>query len=541
MKTNIIKNWIIILLFGISLSSCNNGDKKDDRGWFAGEEIDNPTSAEEIGTSLENLLAQADVLNKDEVKEFYQKRDNAPAWNVYDTRQSFLLQLKKADEEGLSFEDYHGKKLEQLLDSEEEKNPALLEILLTDAFFEYAEDLYYGKTDPKKLHEIFGVKRKEIQFPKLLHDAVVNEEIEKTLDGLKPNHQVYKGLKESLREYAELKEKNIAVTTIDEGEVIKPGDKDERITVLVKRLKELGVLDKDYMPKENLYDKKLASIVTDFQDKTGLAEDGVLGNSTIQLLNMDNEDKYNKILINLERWRWYPRDLGEHYILINIPDFKLVVVKDGDTVRTHNVIAGSPTKQTPIFSDSLQYIVINPEWNIPTSIKMNEIIPKASKNPSYLSSHNMYVTNANGEIVDPSSINWSGEEVKSYRIAEKPGAGNSLGRVKIIYPNQYAIYLHDTPAKSIFDQNNRAESHGCVRVENALDLAAYVVEDQKEWSLDRIQKVIGTGQTTQVPISQPIKVHHFYWSAWRENGETIFVKDVYNLDEKVLKALKAKA
>ncbi|HET8753844.1 MAG TPA: peptidoglycan-binding protein, partial [Salinimicrobium sp.] len=383
MKWNKIKNGLFILIFILSLASCNNGDK-DDRGWFAGEEIDNPTSAEEISTSLEDVLVKGEIINKKEVEEFYQKRDNVPAWNHYDTRKSFFQQLQKADEEGLSFVDYHGEKLEQLLNSDlKDEERVLLEIMLTDAFFEYAEDLYYGKIDPNKLHEIFGVKRKEIQFPKLLHGAVVNEKIEQTLDGLKPNHQVYIGLKKSLQEYATLKEKNIAVTSIKEGEVIKPGDADERMPVLVKRLKELDLLADDYIPQDNLYDEKLTSAVTKFQDKSGLAEDGVLGNSTIQLLNMDNEDKYNKILLNLERWRWFPRDLGKHYILINIPDFKLVVVKDGDTVRTHNVIAGSPTNQTPIFSDSLQYIVINPEWNIPTSIKMNEIIPKASKNPSY--------------------------------------------------------------------------------------------------------------------------------------------------------------
>src|SRR5690606_23786092 len=283
--------------------------------------------------------------------------------------------------------------------------------------------------------------------------------------------------------------------------------------------------------------EELEVAVKKFQEEKGLQADGKIGNSTLKELNLDNSDLYNKILVNLERWRWYPRDLGDHYIMVNVADFKLAVVKEGDTVRTHNVIAGSKERQTPVFTDTLEYIVINPQWNIPPTIQKEDIVPKASRNPSYLASNNISVTAPNGDALDPGSIDWTSSEVKNYRFSQSSGPSNPLGRVKIIYPNKYLIYLHDTPSKALFNRADRAESSGCVRVENAIDLAAYVVENQDSWDLEQIQKQIASGETKHVKIKRPIQVHHLYWTAWRGLEKTYFADDVYDLDKEVYEAL----
>jgi murein L,D-transpeptidase YcbB/YkuD len=535
-----------ILFLVMAAVSCNNsseGSENDNDSFFgklfgngAGENID--ISSEEISEKLENMGSQ--LMNNEKLKDFYNNRSNRAVWSDGRLRRDFYKELKKSNEEGLTFQDYHGSELEGFMDnpdnlSAEEK--ATMEVLLTDAFFEYGSHLYYGKLDPENMYEIWGVERKQKDLHKILQDAAEKGNIADAIADLKPKHQVYSDLKESLKEYEELKKEESSLKKIPEGELIKPGEKDERIAAIAARLKKLNYLDEDYTSKENRYDEKLQDAVNNFQHRKGLQTDAILGNSTIRELNMSPEDRYFQILANLERWRWYPRDLGEHYILINIPAYELTVVKDGNTVREHKVIAGTKERPTPIFSDSLQYIVLNPEWNIPSTIKNEDVIPAASKNPDYLSSRNMTVLSPEGEVIDLSSINWSSDEVKTYRFVQESGPSNPLGQVKIIYPNDYAIYLHDTPSKNLFEQNERAESSGCVRVQNVLDLANYLLKDQEDWDMERINEVIASGETTQVPVTSPIRVHHFYWTAWRDNGNTVFTEDVYEMDNEIYTAL----
>ncbi|GHA27560.1 murein L,D-transpeptidase [Salinimicrobium marinum] len=535
-----------ILLLTLVVASCNNGSEgseNDDNSFFgnlfgngAGEDIE--ISSEEISGNLKNIGNQ--LLNQKELENFYNSRSNLAVWGDAEIRRDFYRELKKSNEEGLQFLDYHGSELEDLMDDPGDlsaKEKARMELLLTDAFFEYASHLYYGKLDPKSMYEIWGVKRKQKDLQKLLQDVAENGNIEDAITDLKPKHQVYSDLKKALGEYEKLKEEDISIQKIPEGELIKPGDEDERIAAITERLKTLNFLDKDYTSEGNLYDERLQDAVNNFQHRKGLQTDAILGNSTIRELNMSPEDRYFQILANLERWRWYPRDLGEHYILINIPAYELTVVKGGETVREHKVIAGTKERPTPIFSDSLQYIVLNPEWNIPSTIKNEDVIPAASKNPDYLSSRNMSVLSAEGEAINPSSINWSGDEVQSYRFVQESGPANPLGKVKIIYPNDYAIYLHDTPSKDLFEQNERAASSGCVRVQDVLDLANYLLDGQEDWNMEKINETVASGETIQVPIKSPIRVHHFYWTAWRDNGNTVFTEDVYELDKEIYTAL----
>lgn len=498
-----------------------------------------PITSEEIARFLSGF-SKDNLLQYEAVIAFYKSRNYTPLWENEKSRSTLIEQLRKAGEEGLSFKDYHGEKLQKLhqakgnLESEKE---ILREILLTDAFFTYAHDLYYGKLNPKEMYAIWGIERKQIDPAQILKDAVKKENIAEALSNLKPQNEIYKHLKESLGEYRTNIEKDQDFVKIATGKSIQPGDTDPRIPNIAARLKQLGLLAKNHTSTKPIYDEPLQTAILKFQGEKRLATDKIIGNSTIQELNMGAEERYHQILVNLERWRWNPREMGKNYFLINIPDFKLRVVKNGKILDTYPIITGTKGNKTPIFSDSIQYIVTNPEWNIPSSIRNKEIIPSAANNPNYLASRNIYVTGRDGIRVDPSSIDWSGNEARNYRFTQGAGPSNSLGKVKIIYPNQYAIYLHDTPAQAIFKQNSRAESHGCVRVHDAVKLAAYTLNNQEGWSFEKLREVIKSGETKRIKVTQPIGVYHLYWTAWREDGKTIFAHDIYNLDKAVYTAL----
>ena len=534
MKKSILYPIFLALVF---LGACT-GDKNDPNSRASSDQASrNISEASPDGIRTE-ISANNDIFDGGTLEKIYNERAYRSIWRDGETLFDFYNSLREADKEGLDPNDYHREEIETLLtaNSLNPEEAARLDLLLSDAFLTYARHLYYGKLNPTELNEYWGINRKEQDFAQLLGTAAEGGDIKSLLEELKPNHRVYHDLKKSLAEYEDLKEDEGALNDIPEGELINPGDKDPRISAIAQRLQVLG-FEADTTGIDSTYTDALVEVIREFQQSKSIQTDGIIGNSTISELNKSPQDRYKQILANLERWRWYPRDLGEHYIFINIPAFKLAVVKDGDTIREHNVIAGAKERQTPIFTDTIDHLVINPTWTVPPTIKSKDILPKMVADPSYVERNNMTVTGPNGESVNPSSVNWSSDEAVNYTFTQRAGASNPLGRVKIMYPNQYLIYLHDTPSQGLFNQSQRAESSGCVRVENAIDLASYVVENQDEWQRDRIDEIIASGKTTTVKVDRPIQVHHFYWTAWRAGGETVFTNDVYDLDEKIYSKL----
>ena len=529
-KKNLLLPLIILL---VSLSACE-GDNKDPMTRASSDEASQRIAEATPEGIRTEISAKNDIFEGGSLEEIYSQREYRSLWRDGEVLHSFYNSLKAADKEGLNYRDYHGQEIDSLLSRPDldAGQAARLDFLLSDAFLTYARHLYFGKLDPKELHEFWGISRQPKDLKKLLQEGIEKNEIPEILEDLKPKHQVYTGLKESLAEYRELKVAQDSISKIPRGENIEPGDSDTRIPAIAQRLEELVNFKRD-TSAQNVYSEALVEAIKEFQQSKSIQTDGIIGNATIDELNKGPKDIYNQILANLERWRWYPRDLGDHYILINIPHFRLAVVKDGDTVRKHNVIAGAKARPTPIFSDTVNHLVINPTWTVPPTIKSKDVIPKMAADRSYLSRNNMTVTGPNGERVDPSNVNWESSEVMNYSFTQRAGPSNPLGHVKIMYPNQYLIYLHDTPSKSLFSQSERAESSGCVRVENAIDLSAYIVENQSEWSKDKIQEVISSGKTTTVNVHRPIQVHHFYWTAWRAGDKTVVINDVYDLDEQI--------
>ncbi|MDQ3486383.1 MAG: L,D-transpeptidase family protein, partial [Acidobacteriota bacterium] len=236
--------------------------------------------------------------------------------------------------------------------------------------------------------------------------------------------------------------------------------------------------------------------------------------------------------LNMERWRWLPRDLGDRYILVNIPEMRLDVYEGDRVPLTMKVVVGKPDSQTPIFNDEMTHIVFSPYWNVPPSIAQDETLPSVMKDPEFLARNNMEVVDSSGTPVDASSIDLSNPS--GYRFRQRPGNDNSLGLVKFMFPNQFNVYLHDTPADSLFERAARSFSHGCVRVEDPVALAQYVLRDQPDWSADRIREAMEAGTEKHVKLKSPIPVFLGYWTARVRPDNTVqFRKDVYEVDGKL--------
>ena len=236
----------------------------------------------------------------------------------------------------------------------------------------------------------------------------------------------------------------------------------------------------------------------------------------------------------MERLRWIPVELEKKYILVNIPAFKLHVFDDGQPIWATNVVVGKAARQTSIFRGNLSQVILNPYWGVPTSIVRNEMLPRIKKNPHYLTNNHMEVYSGS-KVIDPTTINWAAYKGNvPFDIRQKPGKSNALGKMKFMFPNNYHIYLHDTPSKSLFGETSRAFSHGCIRVENPIWLAYYLAKTTKSWSNERIDEILETDQQTGIRITPTVPVYIVYFTAWVDDkGLLNFRNDVYQLDAKL--------
>jgi murein L,D-transpeptidase YcbB/YkuD len=241
------------------------------------------------------------------------------------------------------------------------------------------------------------------------------------------------------------------------------------------------------------------------------------------------------IKMNMERWRWAPRELGDRYVLINVPAYQMQVMEGDEPALAMRVVVGQPTHQTPLFSDEMTYIVFSPYWNIPPDILRQETLPRVASDPDYLRRNNMEVVGTSGDVVDASNVDWSDEDAtRGLRFRQAPGPENALGLVKFIFPNHFNVYLHDTPSDKLFFKEHRALSHGCVRVEDPVALARYVMGDRPEWTEPRIKAAMNAGSEQTVTLKQKLPVHIGYWTAWVESdGKTVtYTDDPYGIDPK---------
>jgi murein L,D-transpeptidase YcbB/YkuD len=409
-----------------------------------------------------------------------------------------------------------------------------LDILATDTFLSYGYHLLAGRIYPEITDGEWSDYIWEADLAGLLHDALEAGNVKGILGSLVPPHEEYSALRDAIAFYREV----AAVggwPEVPYGGTLRLGDRSRRVAVLRERLIMSADLDYDYQAQdESYFEDALEEAVLRFQRRHGLVPDGAVGPNTLAAMNVPINDRIEQLELNMERWRWLPEDLGDKYIFVNTAAFELRVVEHGQTVMGMRIVVGKPYWHTPSFSSRMTYIVVNPSWNVPTSIAVDDILPKLAKDPGFLQRQDFKVITGGGKratAIDPGSIDWSQvtEDNLSFRFVQPPGPKNPLGRLKFMFPNRFSVYLHDTPSKGLFNHKVRTFSHGCIRIEQPLALAAYLVPDL---SVEDLDELIKSDDTIKVSLPEPITVHTLYWTAWVDgNGEINFREDIYGRDE----------
>jgi len=463
-------------------------------------------------------------------------RDSGPKAKAHD----ILMAIKGAADMGLDPVAYRVGEIEQKLETA--KTPrelAELEFLLTRAFLDFGRDINRGIVEPQAAGKENAIISKQMGALTLIDGAERADNVADYVRSLEPQTPEYQRLKTALAAYREIEVKG-GFPAIGKGAALKPGMNDKRIPAIRKYLILTGDLPEGANKDSDLYDADLVAAVKWFQYRHGLTEDGIMAQTTFEAMNVPVADRIQQLELNMERRRWMDDDLGKIYILVNIADQELKVVKDGKTVHTARVVVGKPFTRTPVFSEKMKYIVLNPYWNVPPNIANNEYLPKLRRNPGVLKRERIRVFAGNGDggkEVDPFSVNWSSINRMPYSLRQDSGAKNALGRVKFMFPNRFNVYLHDTPSKSLFERDLRVFSHGCVRVQNPLDLAELLLADQG-WSRARIDAQIAQGGQRIINLKTQVPVHVTYMTAWaNKDGSIHFRRDVYKRDEQLARVL----
>lgn len=423
---------------------------------------------------------------------------------------------------------------------------ARADVLLTASFVDLANDLLTGRVDPRVVAPGWHIATRASDVPARVASALdavrSGGDVREVLGGLRPALGGYAELVRALAQYRAIAQHG-GWERLPAGPTLQRGDTGSSVAALRHRLAAEGYLTRAV--GGDTYDSEVLAAVARFQERHGLTIDSLVGPRTRAALDVPAAHRVRQIEANLERLRWLPRDPGKRFIVVNVPSFSLIAFDDGMRVLTMPVVVGDElaSRRTPIFADSMRYIQFGPYWNVPRSIAVNEILPQARRDRGYLARNRYQLLRGWGDdapVVDPYSLSDADLFSTRYRVRQLPGPTNALGRVKFMFPNDYAVYLHDTPAKSLFDEAHRAHSHGCVRVADPEALAAFVLEDRADWPRSRIAETLRTGRRLRVDLEHAVPVYLVYLTAFAREGEVAFRDDIYDRDARLLAALAAK-
>jgi murein L,D-transpeptidase YcbB/YkuD len=474
-----------------------------------------------------------------QTRAFYEKRAFAPVWSRHGSplpqTEAFIRAISAAHHDGFDTSLYNvdlfdGRKLGT-------NQAAATDTYLTYLYMKFASDLADGVSDVARAEPAWKIKTESVDPLDRLERAVEDNRVAESLSDLTPEAPAYRALRQALAQYREYAMRG-AWPTVPSDIKVKPGQVSEHVPAIARRLAASG----DYagaLPADGqatAYTADLQEAVRRFQRRHGLTDDGVVGAAAAAEMNVPLAERIRQIELNLERWRWMPRNLGDRYVLVNIPEMRLNLW-EGDTVGlTMRVVVGKKDTPTPIFDEKMKYLVFSPYWNVPPDIAKDETLPSVMKDAGFLDRMNMEVVDKAGNTIDPATIDLTGPG--SYRFRQRPGPSNSLGLVKFMFPNEFNVYLHDTPADALFARASRAFSHGCVRLEQPQTLAEYVLRDQPEWTPERIREAMNGGQERTVNLKTPLPVYIGYWTASvSPDGLVQFRKDVYGIDGRLAAAI----
>ena len=482
---------------------------------------------------------------------FYERRSFRPAWTgpAGPLAQADILvaALARAREDGLRPSDYHHTELSAELEHWRQRGVpesgsrrssggavarlVTLDVALSAAYLKFARHLQAGRVDPRTVHDEWRVPKPRADIAGLLQTSLDLGDVASGLDRLRPRHAAYSRLRRALSEYRSLQRRG-DWPTFSCRRQLQRGDRGAGITDLVRLLTALGDLGQGVVG-EPRYGARIERAVRKFQIRHGLPASGRVDEETCAALRVPLETRIDQIVLNMERWRWLPGELGSRYILVHITDFTVEFVVDGDLEKRLRAIVGRTYRQTPIFSSELREIVFHPQWFIPHSIATEEILPLVQRDPSYL--ERAGIRALSGEEVPWETLS---PERFPYTLVQAPGPANPLGRVKFLFPNPFDVYIHDTPRRDLFAAVVRDFSHGCIRVEDAAALAAHTLAGTPGWGSERVAKTLAGDRQKRVVLREPLRVYVYYWTAWvDEEGLTHFRRDLYDSDHRLRQAL----
>ena len=429
--------------------------------------------------------------------------------------------------------------MSQAVEDIDKKSPERLrrvaefDVRMTAALLAFGRDVAMGRSTPKIADGSWKVRRTAPDYTAAFAKAV-DDPLE-WIESLRPPHPEYAALQKALDDLHGQQEKGGWVTV--PAAAIKRGSAGAAVAALRQRLAASGHLKVTdaAAASSTQFDTNLEAAVKSFQELHGLKATGIVDAGTTTALNVSLDTRIKQVALNLQRWRWMPDNLGARHFMVNIPHFTLAARENGKTVMDIRVVVGKPGNNTPIFSDEMETVVFSPYWNIPDTIASDETAPAIKRDPGYLARQNIEVLRVSGnnrDAVKASDVNWDdANELKGLVFRQRPGASNALGNVKFLFPNSYNVYLHDTPADSLFARATRSFSHGCVRLEQPDKLAQYVLADQPSWTHERISEAMRGGQETSVKLTQSLPVYLGYWTARiSADGILQFRDDLYGID-----------
>lgn len=556
-----MKKLCLLLVPVMIIASCSQSGRKDKKPVL--RDTSHYTKQEYISVPLDSNQVSAFISKHPEyaqydeqIRDFYRSRGYHYAWideeGITEQAGGLINMMRSDVENGISVDSSINKSgLQALYDTlalrgaafdRNAPEVATTELTLTSQFFVYANKSWGGMTTGSARDLEWYIPRKKINVNSVLDTIIANPK--KVLSVEEPVNRQYKLLRDELQKFATLVKAHPAWDSLKlekKTTTYKVGDSAEVIRGVRERLAALGFWNEAGNAITPVFVPGLDSALIRYQASMGHKADGILRQQTINALNRPIQHYMHQILLNMERLRWVPVEVNTDYLLVNIPEFKLHAYEMGKLAWSCNVVVGTAGNSTVIFSREMKYVVFAPYWNVPPGILGNEVLPGIRKRGAgYLSSHNMEIVNGSGKAVSPGAINFAAYKGSNfpYIVRQKPGGQNSLGKVKFLFPNEYNIYLHDTPSKGLFSESKRTFSHGCIRVQEPKHLAKWLLRNDSSWNDQKIDQAMNATKEKYVTLKQQLPVFIGYFTAWVDSkGQLNFRDDVYGHDTKLAKLL----
>jgi murein L,D-transpeptidase YcbB/YkuD len=494
---------------------------------------------QQLATQGEVYIAGETVYDLPVTQQIYAENAYTPAWTNPVALHELAAAIDEAEREGMNPADYHQRPVQGLLDGSVALDDASRDLLLTDSLLRLTYHYAFGKVDPKTYVASWNFDRTlpQVDPVQWAQGMISNGGITTALQRLKPTSPMYALLVHALTQYRAIDAAG-GWGTIDPGPTLRLGDTGPRVAQMRQRLQAEGDLAAGSSPNPELFDDTLMQATIRFQRRHHLDADGIVGKQTWAAMNVPVAQRIGQIRVNLERARVL-QDMPATAVVVDIAGFEVSLYRDGQRLLRSRAQVGRPYRSTPTFRDEITYIEFNPTWTVPPSILKNDTLPEIKRDPGYLQKKNMQVLTRDGTVVNPASVNWQLYPGRGfpYTLRQKPGPNNSLGRLKIMFPNEHMVYLHDTPSRDLFSRSERTFSSGCIRVEEVLELAQFLLDDSA-WDQAAIANVIAEGKTRRVSLRQPIPIYLVYWTVEvQEDGAVHFKRDPYLRDDAMIDVL----